>query len=194
MFVSYDVWYYASFVSNYIGEQDYFYIADVYTNNGYIVSDKSFGLPNEILSFFSGGVVKQGPLKIPNTALGDGALQPGEIIYFGQIFPSFDKCGADFEIGIPVGAIIVAALTKDVRLTLTTAAIKALQVSLSVEGATVYVDGYIYNYGDHPGVPTDYNFSELIYIAVGRYSYTATDIFGNTCAYSVPAGLYIESW
>ncbi|MEZ0320294.1 MAG: hypothetical protein ABWK05_09950, partial [Pyrobaculum sp.] len=71
--------------------------------------------------------------------------------------------------------------------------IPGVEVSLSVQGATIYVIGDIYNYGDHPGVPNDYNAPEFIYVAVGKYSYTARDIWGNTCTYQVPAGLCVES-
>ncbi|MCY0890281.1 MAG: hypothetical protein OWQ51_04770 [Pyrobaculum arsenaticum] len=193
VFASYDVWYYVGPITEYIGEENYFYIADIYVNNMIIISDQAFGLPSEIVNFFYEGVTKQGPLTIPGTALDDGKLDPGEYLYFSDLFPYYDKCGADFEIGIPVGAIIVAALTKNVQLTLATAAIKALEVSLSVEGANVYIIGHIYNYGDHPGVPNDMNIAEYIAIAVGKYKYTAKDSWGNTCTYDVPAGLYIES-
>jgi hypothetical protein len=193
VFASYDVYYEAWMWREYWGEDNYFYIADIYTSNMIITSDKGFGLPTEIINFFYEGTNKQGPLTISDTALGDGKLDPGEYFYFSQLFSYYDKCGADFEIGIPVGAVIVAALTKNVGLTLTTAVIKAIEVSLSVEGASVYINGNIYNYGDHPGVPNDMNVAEYIAIAVGKYQYTAKDFWGNTCTYDVPAGLYIES-
>ncbi|MEM0277829.1 hypothetical protein [Pyrobaculum sp.] len=179
VFASYDVWYNVGPTTGYIGEENYFYI----------ISDQAFGLPSEIVNFFYEGVTKQGPLTIPGTALDDGKLDPGEYLYFSDLFPYYDKYGADFEIGIPVGAIIVAALSKNVQLTLATAAINALEVSLSAEGANVYV-GHIYNYGDHPGVPNDMNIAEYIAIAVWKYKYMAKDSWGNTCTYDVPAGLY----
>ncbi|MEM0467576.1 MAG: hypothetical protein QXT27_00035 [Pyrobaculum sp.] len=193
VFASYDVYYEAPGWREYWGEENYFYIADIYVSNMIIISDKDFVLPAEIINFFYEGVTKQGPLTISGTALDDGKLDPGEYLYFSQLFSYYDKCGADFEVGIPVGAIIVAALTKNVQLTLATAAIKALEVSLSVEGANVYINGNIYNYGDHPDVPNDMNIAEYIVVAVGRYNYTAKDFWGNTCTYDVPAGLYIES-
>ena len=199
VFASYNYWYYARNGNNYIyysGEEDYFYIADIYTSGSTIMHGSSFGLPNEILNFFYGGVKKQW-LIVPNTALADGMLDPGEDVQFSQIFPYFDKCGADFEIGIPVGAIAataLSALTKSPQLALPMSIMSSIEATLSAQGASIYIIGNIKNYGDHPGVPNDYNVPELIYIAVGRYNYTATDIFGRTCAYSVPAGLYIESW
>ncbi|MEM3326659.1 MAG: hypothetical protein QXK63_04350, partial [Thermoproteus sp.] len=193
VFTSYDVWYYTGTHSYYEGEEDYFYIADIYVSGTTVVSGLSFGLPQEIINFFYGGINKQ-QLVIPDMALADGKLDPGETFQLGQIFPYFDKCGADFEVGVPIGAVAAAVLARSpIRLALSKDAIPGVEVSLSVQGANIYVFGSIHNYGDHPGIPTDHDVPEFIYVAVGKYSYTARDIWGNTCLYQVPAGLYVES-
>ncbi|MGC9051184.1 hypothetical protein [Pyrobaculum sp.] len=193
VFASYRVEYCAGFYCTDLGEEDYFYIADVYFSGNTIITGKSFGLPQEIVSLFYGGVDKQ-QLVISNTALSDGKLDPGETVWFSQIFPYFDRCGADFEVGIPVGAIVLAVLTRvPVPVVLPKGVFPGVDISLSVQGATIYVLGSISNYGDHPGVPTDYNAPEYIYAAVSKYQYTATDLWGNTCRYQVPSGIYIEA-
>ncbi|ABL87600.1 conserved hypothetical protein [Pyrobaculum islandicum DSM 4184] len=193
VFASYDVYYEGVLGRDYIQEENYFYIADIYISGSTIVSGKDFGLPQEVANLFYGGVDKQ-QLVISNTALSDGALQPGEHIQFNEIFPYFDRCEADFEVGIPVGAVVLAVLARvPVPAVLPKDVFPGIDISLSIQGATMYVLGSIKNYGDHPDVPTDYNVPEYIYAAVSKYQYTATDIWGNTCLYQVPSGIYIEA-
>jgi hypothetical protein len=191
VFASYDVYYEGPVGRSYIQEENYFYIADIYISGSTIVSGRDFGLPQEIINFFYGGVDKQ-QLVIPNTALSDGALQPGEYILFEEIFPYFDRCGADFEVGIPLGSIVSAALART-RTSLPIDVFPGVDISLSVQGARIYIKGSIHNHGDHPDIPTDYNAPEYIYVAVSKYQYTATDLWGNICRYQVPSGIYIEA-
>ncbi|MCU7787374.1 hypothetical protein ODS41_05505 [Pyrobaculum sp. 3827-6] len=189
VFVSYDVYYEGPIGREYIREEDYFYIADIYISGSTIVSGKDFGLPQEIIDFFYGGVDKQ-RLSISNTALSDGALQPGETMWFHEIFP----CGVGFEVDIPVGAVALAVLTRTpIPITLPKGVFPGIDISLSIQGAVIEVAGSITNYGDHPGVPNDYNVPEYIYAAVSKYQYTATDLWGNTCHNQVPPVIYIEA-
>lgn len=135
VFASYDVYYEGPMGRDYTQEEDYFYIADIYISGTTIVNGKDFGLPQEITNFFYGGIDKQ-QLIIPNTALSDGALQPGEHIQLNEIFPYFDRCGADFEVGIPVGAVVLAVLTRvPIPIVMPKGVFPGIDISLSVQGA-----------------------------------------------------------
>lgn len=170
------------------------YLSDVLVEGATILGGSEVGLPHSTVmnSFLSGtdGVL----LAIPETYLNDGVLLPGEYITLEHVVQYYDTCGADFEVGIPVGALFGLALCKALGLGTTTAACltlvsftAAFEVSLGYVSPSIYVSGNIYNLGG-PGV--------LVYMQLSRYSYVYQPPwcpgYWCYCEYKVPAGVYFR--
>ncbi|ABM81224.1 hypothetical protein [Hyperthermus butylicus] len=114
-----------------------------------------------------------------------GTLNPGDSLPLGSIFNTFDTCGADFEIGIPVGAIVGGLLGGPEG-----AAIGSVfGVSVSAEGAKIYILGGIENEGN-------YNVPEYIWVGASKLKYRHEQcwlFFCQTCYYNVLIGIYVEA-
>lgn len=167
-------------------------IYDVLTSGLQIVGGMNDGLPHDnLMRMFFNGTELINP-KIPNTMLADGILQPREYMAFELIFPYFDVCESDFEVGIPVGAAAALAVCIGLGYGPNTpaclAAIKfssAFQVSISAQGPSIRISGNIVNHGMYDG--RGYNVSEVVYMSISQYQYKS-----NTCYYNVPAGIYFR--
>ncbi|MFN7106521.1 MAG: hypothetical protein ACK4M3_08090, partial [Pyrobaculum sp.] len=147
------------------------------------------GLPDgRIMNIiFSGSSPKK--LEIPDTVLKDGKLDPRESIKLQQVFPYFDKCGANFEATIPVGAFAALACTTLTGGTSASACVYFLSnigISLSHQGPQIYIFGDITNHGAYE--KTGYNVSEYVYMAVSNYQYSS-----GSCYYNVPVATYFET-
>jgi len=71
------------------------------------------------------------------------SLAPGESETLESIFQNYDHCGADFEVGIPVGAMVAAAISLVAPIASPVAAgIAGFQVSLSAVGASIWIHGH----------------------------------------------------
>jgi len=113
-------------------------------------------------------------------------------------FSKIDVCGADIEIGIPVGAIAAAigctilAGPLGIKCTSATATILAaflsgLGVDVNVEGASMYVLYTVCNQG--AGSISTSNVPEDIYVAFSNIQYVAQ----GSCTYRIPIGIYMRS-
>ena len=112
-------------------------------------------------------------------------LYPGDSLPLGTLFETYDTCGADFEIGIPVGAIVGDLLGGPAG----AAVGSAFTASLSAEGSRIHIMGGIENEGY-------YGVSEPIYVGVSKLRYSQEQCwlaYCQRCYYNVPIGLYIES-
>ncbi len=159
-------------------------ILSVYTDGYEIKGGINSGLPSCIDWFFD-GTNEENP-EIPGTSLSDGRLDLGESIAFAALFPYYDQYGADFEIGIPVGALAAAALSSTPAAFMAPV-ISGLAVSLSVGlSASIYVGGGLQNNGNDP---VGYNIWERIYVRVSKYKYS----YGSYL-FKVPVGLYFRCW
>ncbi len=170
------------------------YLSDVLAWGSTILGGSERGLPHStIMEPFSGGT-DEAQLAVPGTHLSDGVLLPGEYIALPQLLGYYDTCGADFEVGIPVGAILGLASCKALGLGFGTVACSALlafagafQVSLGYVSPGIYVDGGISSRGG-PGV--------VVYARVSRYSYIYQPPWCSGywcyCEYKVPAGVYFR--
>ncbi len=169
-------------------------ITNILTSGIEIVGGSSDGLPHNNLMqmFFNGTNLIR--LQIPDTWTANGDLDPGESTTFRRIFRYFDTCGADFKVGIPVGVMaalgICSALGYSPGAPACAAAIafaSAFQISLSIQGSSISINGGIENLGEENGV--GYDVTEYVYMAISRYQYG--DAIG-TCSYNVPAGIYLD--
>ncbi|ABM81177.1 hypothetical protein Hbut_1349 [Hyperthermus butylicus DSM 5456] len=176
------------------GEEYMAVITNVKSDGLYISGSVGFGLPPETImnALLSG--TESNIVFISNTPLADGDLDPGEFVDLRDIFRSYDTCGADFEIGIPIGAMLAvpacAALglpTGGAACAALTAFMSSFAVTISAESPSVTVYGNIGNLGDTPSIENDVNVFEYVYMAESRYKY----VYGD-CEYNVPVGMVIE--
>ena len=178
-------------------------ITDILTEDTDIVGGGSYGLPAEdiMYNFYEGTDMTR--LYIGGTALSDGDLDPGESVTLEQIFQYHDTCGADFEVGIPVGSFaaigVCAALglpTSGLACVVAERFASAFQITLSAQGLSIYISGNLVNHGDHPSIPGDYNVYEAVYVRVSSYQYRVDPPWRcpwcGPCYYDVPAGIYFE--
>lgn len=124
-------------------------------------------------------------------------LAPNESLPLGSVLGGFDTCGSDFEIGIPVGAMVgLVVLAAFPEATPAAAAIAGFQVSMSATGASIFVGGGIKNKGDDPYVPDDHDAYEQVYARVSKLKYKVDPpwwcFWCSTCYYDVPAGIYFR--
>ena len=186
---------------SYTGDSVKAYIADVVTKGKEIEGGASKeDFPTEIVNLMFKGVKLQ-RLRIDETGLADGDLDPEESVSHRLIFKYFDKCSSDFEIGVPIGSIAAAAACTvfDVpppACTTATVFMSAFQITLSAESQNIMIVGGIKNYGDDPEIPNDYNKAEEVYIAKSIFRYKEDppwwQFWRSTCYYDVPAGVYFE--
>jgi len=140
------------------------------------VGDYKEGLPpEEIMEWFYNGTEKE-YVK---------TLDVGEKLYSEEVIEGYDVYEEDFEIGIPLGAIVAALAGVPEAYAM---AVAPLVISLSWgESASVRLDFGLENDGQESGV--GYDVSMRIYVMVSRYKflYKETDE-----PYKVPAGIYFE--
>lgn len=131
------------------------------------------------------GTFEENP-EISGTSLSDGDLDPGGSIFFALLFPYYDQYGADFEIGIPIGAIAAAALSSTPAAFIAPV-ISGLAASISVGlSTTVYVGGGLQNNGNDP---VGYDIWERIYVRVSKYKYS----YGSYL-FKVSVGIYFRCY
>lgn len=187
----------------YFGDDVENVITDILTYGSNIEGGSDLGLPDENLmeKFYEG--TNETLLQIPDTYLDDGKLDPGEYVSFPQIFNYYDECGSDFEIGIPAGSIaalgICSALglpTGGMGCAVAVAFASTFQTSISAQGPQVFIYGGIYNHGDDPNIPGDYDIYEYVYMRISKYQYKQDPpwwcFWCGPCYYDVPAGIYFE--
>ncbi len=174
--------------ATYLRDDVTFSISDILLSGDEIESGYAYGMPHEIISsyFFAG----------TNEAFVT-RLSPGESIRLKTVFQTCDKCGADFEVGIPAGAIVAAAASLATPFSGPVAAgLSSFAVSLSNVGADIYIEGGVQNYGDDPGFPGDYNVSESVYVRVSKFRYRADPPLlcfrCSPCHYGAPVGMYLR--
>ncbi len=169
----------------------YVYAVSVYGNT--IVGGVRDGPPpSDLMGWLFAGT-REEKLTIPGTSLEDGKLDVGENIPFPLIFSYYDTCTADFEVGIPVGAIIATLL----GITGPYAALIApLSISLGAgQSSSVFVVGGLQNYGVRHG--QGFNVYEEVYMRVSNYKYTKEQcflFFCSRCEYNVPVGIYFRTY
>lgn len=185
----YDVW--LEHGANYFHDEVTMAISDVLVEGDNIESGEEYGLPDDSLM----QLLFSGTNETEVTRLG-----PGESITFDQIFQTCDTCGADFEVGIPVGAMaaLAAEVTTGGLATPVAAGLSGFQVTLSAVGASIHIYGIIDNEGDDPGYAGDHDTVEIVYMRVSRFKYRADPpwwcFWCSPCYYDVPAGIYFRFW
>jgi len=164
------------------------YLSDILVWGSTIVGGFERGLPHSTImeSFFGGTDEVQ--LVVPGTYLSDGVLLPGEYIALPQILEYYDTCGADFEVGVPVGAMLALASCEALGLGLGTPACIAL---LAFAGAFQVSLGYA-----SPSISNNGGPGVVVYMRVSRYSYVYQPPwcpgYWCYCEYRVPAGVYLR--
>ncbi|MCI4396877.1 MAG: hypothetical protein JHC28_04895, partial [Thermoprotei archaeon] len=175
----YDMW------LGYIEDDAQAVITDAYAINNLIQGGGNSGYPSQTIMdmMFKGSNLTQ--LIVPNSTLSDGILSPGEYIHSSQFYSLYDTCGANFEVGIPVGSMLATAACLALNLELggvpclvAEAFLSAFGVSISGSQSIVIVDDLIKNIGPS---------NEAVYIATSNYPYSS-----GSCIYKVPIGLYVE--
>ncbi len=113
-------------------------------------------------------------------------LYPGQDVRWYEVFQTYDRCGADFEIGIPVGAIAAVYIIAYGGTALGPAAYTAaalfssIGVSISAQGSSITIFGGV---GNMPqSVPVDLS----ILTSNLRYSQGG-------CTYNVPIVIYVNA-
>jgi len=111
-------------------------------------------------------------------------LNTSQSLLFDDIFNTYDAI--NFEIGVPIGAAVIAFLEYSRLITNTSVLsfIAGFSVNIAQEGST-HILGYITNVGDDLGIPNDYNVFEDVYIRVSKYEYVK-----NGYRFKVPIGIY----
>jgi len=167
---------------------DYVYSIQVNSENVIIGGIKSGLPPSDIMNWMYNGTRDEW-LKIPDTALSDGILEVNTSEEFYDIFKTFDVYKQDFEVGIPVGAIIgaLAGFPEGYD-----GILSGIMVTMSWgESASVYISGYIVNYGEYNGQGS--NIPVKVYMKTSKYRYYAgTDPSGEDELFDVPAGIYFR--
>jgi hypothetical protein len=162
------------------------YVENVLASGNNIKGGFAYGWPHSSLTnYIFQGSQLSGPLCISGTPLDDCKLDPGETIEYKYVFQTFDTCSDGFEVEVPVGAWLAAAIAARAN-PVAAAFAAAFIASLDYAPASVYVKGALTNIGQFSGI--GYNTYEQIYVAVSNYVYA----YGS-CKYSVPVGVYFES-
>jgi len=120
-----------------------------------------------------------------------GCLGSHEAISLRSLIKYYNKCGVDFEVGIPVGAILGAIIGEAIGgpygATIGAAIGSVFSASLSVQGSEMTVNGGIDNKGPY---------GELIYVALSNLTYVKKEwwfFWVKECKYNVPLGIFIEA-
>ena len=172
----------------YLRDDVTFSISDILLSGDEIESGYAYGMPHEIINnYFFEGTEEAFVTR----------LSSGGSIRLKTVFQACDKCGADFEIGIPVGAIVAAAASLAAPLSGPVAVrLPGFAVSLSNVGASIYIEGGVQNYGDVPGTPGDYDVGESVYVRVSKFRYRADPPLlcfrCSPCYYVAPVGMYLR--
>jgi len=179
---------YADGSTEYLRDEVTAAVSDVYVIGNNIQGGASHYLPPEQFMnvLFSGTEEKR-----------VGTLAPNTTLALGSIVEGFDTCGSDFEVGIPVGALVgLVVLAAFPEAAAVAAAVAGFQVSLSATGASIYVGGGIKNKGDVPYVPDDHAAYEQVYVRVSKLRYKVDPpwwcFWCSPCYYDVPAGMYFR--
>jgi hypothetical protein len=145
--------------------------------------------PDSIMNNLSSGITMQfvKTLQPPSSSL--------DCIQLENIFRGIDTCGADVEIGIPVGAIVAVLgcmLAEPLGITSASATIliaflSGLGVDINMEGSSMFIYGSICNQGACSS--STYNVPEYVYIALSNIQYVAQ----GSCTYRIPIGIYVRS-
>ncbi len=138
------------------------------------------GEPPYTDKLFNGTIEEQ--LIIPDTALSDGVLDANETISLRKIIKWFDKYDQNFEIGLPVGAIIATLHPIATPLA-------GLTVSLSMDTSSkISIFGAIKNAGSLGGtVSKTYNVPVPIFVRISKFKYSTGDH-----TFNVPVGIWFR--
>ena len=137
-----------------------------------------------IMDWFYEGT-KEEVLVIPNSNVSDGDLDVNEDVQLGEIFDNFDVYEQNFEIGIPVGALVATLAGWPTFLEILAS---GLVVSLSYSTkSTLFVGGDLYNDGKGD-FGAAYDVPVVVYIMLSKYRYLASA----TEYYDVPAGVMFK--
>ncbi|ADM27812.1 hypothetical protein Igag_0997 [Ignisphaera aggregans DSM 17230] len=147
---------------------------NVVNNIKYIVGGREYGEPKQIVDMMFNGTEEQ-YVKRLNTS---------QSLLFDDIFNTYDAI--DFEIGVPVGAVAAVFLEYSGLITNSSVLsfIAGFSVDIAREGLETF-SGSLYNAGDDPAIPNDYNVWEDVYIRVSKYEYIK-----NGYRFKVPIGIY----
>ncbi|WP_440059719.1 hypothetical protein ACSU1N_00750 [Thermogladius sp. 4427co] len=178
------------------------FITDILVSGREIKGGSMNGLPHQIIMNNFYNSTNSTRLIVPGTSLADGKLDVNESFALGNMFQYYDTCGSGFEVGTsmaPIAAAVCAMLglpTGGAACAAAVAFASAFQVSLDLEGGSIYVDGGFANCGNHTG--RGYNVPEYVYTRVSIYQYETPPPWWcptcSPCKYTVPAGLYFEFW
>ena len=162
------------------------YIYSLQLDGNHIVGGYKDGLPSQnIMDWFYDGTEEE-HLYIQGTSLSDGDLNVGEIIYFEDIINCYDQYNEDFEIGIPVGALVAALAGFSAPYS---TLLSPLMISMGWgQSYTIDLNGILENKGRYLG--HGYNIFEAIYIRVSKYRYTSESGY----TFKVPAGIYFKCY
>ena len=138
------------------------------------------GEPPYTDKLFNGTIEEQ--LIIPDTVLSDGVLDANETISLRKIIKWFDKYDQNFEIGLPIGAIIATLHPIATPLA-------GLTVSLSMDTSSkISIFGAIKNAGSLGGtVSKTYNVPVPIFVRISKFKYSTGDH-----TFNVPVGIWFR--
>ena len=161
-------------------EGDYSVLLDYITYDG-----KEF---EGIMKWFYNGTKEEKLILSNSVYLDDGVLDVGEYVQFGEIFKNYDEYSVNFEIGLPIGAIIAYILVSaNPALTPFAMVISGLLVSLSYGySASIYVDGKLRNCGATEA--GEYDVPVYVYMRISKYKYLAPGGY----TFKVPAGVMFK--
>jgi len=157
------------------------YVKDIQVSGSKIVGGIRQGFPAYMSKILDGS--QEEKCIIPGTVLSDGDLDVDEYIQFSEVFDWYDTYNQDFEIGIPVGAILsyyfgiggtVGSFLNRLAVTLS-----------SGHSASIFVEGVLKNLGQEAG--SGYDVYEDIYIQISKYRYAAPQ-----GTFKVPVGVYFR--
>jgi len=138
------------------------------------------GEPPYTDKLFNGTIEEQ--LIIPDTVLSDGVLDANETISLRKIIKWFDKYDQNFEIGLPIGAIIATLHPIATPLA-------ELTVSLSMDTSSkISIFGAIKNAGSLGStVSKTYNVPVPIFVRISKFKYSTGDH-----TFNVPVGIWFR--
>jgi hypothetical protein len=157
------------------------YVKDIQVSGSDIVGGVKQGFPAYMSKILDGS--EEENCIIPGTVLSDGDLDVDELIKLSNIFDWYDTYDQDFEIGIPVGAVLSGLFGIG-------GAVGSFMNRLAVtfssgHSASIFVEGGLKNLGQESGSGSDV--SEIIYIWISKYRYAAPQ-----GVFKVPVGVYFR--
>jgi len=164
-----------------VEDRVYLLITDTYVYGSTIKGGSERGLPRDrIMYILYNNTISTEKLYIPDTGLEDGKLDPNEFVFLCQISTYFNKYGKPFEIGIPIGAFIGAAMCPALGLEIVNKTcvrimnfVSAFYLMIPTSSMTPrsYLICGIQNYGKLENVPIGYNNSVYMYLRLSKYKY-----------------------